>query len=296
MRLSRLAITITVIALAAGSAVMLAATIVGVSATPTTLTVAQGGTGSFTAAIDSMSGNIGNARNAPDVSYCKEWTIHADGTLSCDATGIISLVKRNYSQYPVLLNEYVGQVVVNVDGNAPCDTTYQIDETFTVPGGSGLNFGKDAFGQDLLQVTRTVVVTVPCPVDTPVFDGCSHGYWKNHPTEWPAPYAPGTKLGDVFDLGAFGVPSDDTLQDALGFKGGNTTLDKAKILLRNAVAGLLNSAHPEINYYQKNTALFVLEVNDGLASNDGQTMLELEAKLDAANHGSAFCGDSSSGQ
>jgi hypothetical protein len=35
------------------------------------------------------------------------------------------------------------------------------------------------------------------------------------------------------------------------------------------------------------------KVNAALASNDAATMLALEQELDAANHGSAFCSDSS---
>lgn len=81
--------------------------------------------------------------------------------------------------------------------------------------------------------------------------GCTPGYWKNHPAVWPTPYSPGTLLTTVFpgmnttfvdgsSLDLTGL----TMMDALDFDGGPTVADAAKLLLKAAVAAILNSAHP----------------------------------------------------
>ena len=57
------------------------------------------------------------------------------------------------------------------------------------------------------------------------------------------------------------------------------------------MAALLNSAKGEI-FYPWTTVQLVSDVNAALASNDAATMLSLEKKLDDANHGSPYCGDS----
>ena len=280
--------TAATLAVVFGGASLLAGAITGVSATPGSLSVVQGGAGQFSVSIDGLSGNVPpRANNAPTVSYCQEWTVHIDGTASCEATGSFTLVRgRNYTQVPVAVGEYLGGVIVNVDSGAPCNTIVNLPETFTVQAGSGLDFGAG-----VLEVSRNVAVTITCAPSAVVTAGCSHGYWKNHLTEWPASYPANTTLGDVFQMGPFGALGNVPLTDALKFKGGETNQGKAQILLRNAVAALLNSAKVEITYGWT-TAEVVSLVNDALASNDGETMLSLEKQLDAANHGSPYCGDS----
>jgi hypothetical protein len=287
MRRIKAIATSAALAVVFGGASVLAGAVANVSATPGSVSVIQGGTGQFWVTIDSLSGSVPpKAKNAPTVSYCQEWTIHTDGTATCEATGYFTLDRgRNYTQSPVGVGEYAGAVVVNVDSGVPCSTVVNLTETFTVQAGSGLDFGSD-----VLQVSRTVAVTVLCET-TPVFGGCSHGYWKNHLSEWPAPYNASTKLGDVFNLATFTVLSEVTLKDALEFSGGRTNLDKAKILLRNAVASLLNAAKIEITY-SLTTSQLSSDVSAALASNNADTMLSLEKQLDAANHGSPYCGDS----
>jgi hypothetical protein len=75
----------------------------------------------------------------------------------------------------------------------------------------------------------------------------------------------------------------DTLEDALMYHGGNTTEGAAQILLRNAVASVLNAAHPNINYPVLLDDL-IGEVNEALGSMDRDTMLGLEEILDDFNN------------
>jgi hypothetical protein len=87
----------------------------------------------------------------------------------------------------------------------------------------------------------------------------------------------------VFDVpNAFGL-DNRTLLQALSFQGGSGTLGAATNLLRAAVAALLNSAHPDLNY-PRTTAGVIADVNAALASNNRATMLNLAGRLDRDNN------------
>jgi hypothetical protein len=88
----------------------------------------------------------------------------------------------------------------------------------------------------------------------------------------------------VFDA-SIGFPAiaTSTLLEALDFAGGPGTEGGARNLMRAAVAALLNSAHPEVNY-PRTTASVIADVNTALASNDRDTMLNLAALLDGDNN------------
>jgi len=73
-------------------------------------------------------------------------------------------------------------------------------------------------------------------------EGCSQGYWKNHSHSWgPTGYYTTDKYNDIF-----GVDYDKTktLLEALDSGGGGENA-----LGRQAVAALLNAAHPRVDYY-----------------------------------------------
>jgi len=87
----------------------------------------------------------------------------------------------------------------------------------------------------------------------------------------------------VFNVpNSFGL-DNRTLRQALSFQGGSSTTAAARILLRAAVAALLNSAHPDIDY-PRTTAEVIADVNAALASNNRSTMLALAAELDEDNN------------
>jgi hypothetical protein len=85
--------------------------------------------------------------------------------------------------------------------------------------------------------------------------GCTPGFWKNHLEHWVI-FSPDQTLGDVF-VYQIGWPSqfaellDDTLLEALNYKGGPGLLGAARIMLRQAVASLLNCAHPDVDHNQE---------------------------------------------
>jgi hypothetical protein len=87
----------------------------------------------------------------------------------------------------------------------------------------------------------------------------------------------------VFDVPDSFALDDVTLQEALDLPGGTDTQGAAQNLLRAAVAALLNSAHPDVDY-PRDTADIITDVNAALTSNDRATMLALAEELDADNN------------
>jgi hypothetical protein len=135
--------------------------------------------------------------------------------------------------------------------------------------------------------TRTPTKTAtPTSTPTPAaFEGCSPGFWKNHPGAYPAPYTPHTTLGSVFTLpgcGSISSLSGATFDQALRFHGGPTLQAAAQILLRQAVAALLN-AGANIGY-PLTTQQVINEVNAALASCDRATILAEATRLDGYNN------------
>ena len=118
----------------------------------------------------------------------------------------------------------------------------------------------------------------------PKQEGCTPGYWKQpqHLDSWTG-YSPDQTLESVFDVpDAFGL-DDVTLLAALSFHGGPTTAAAAQILLRQAVAAILNAANSEVDY-SLTEAEIIAEVNAALASGDRATILALAEQLDRLNN------------
>ena len=122
--------------------------------------------------------------------------------------------------------------------------------------------------------------------------GCTPGYWKNHLDAWvPTGYSPSAVLNSVFiNADIYGL-GNVTLLNALKFKGGSGDLGAARILLRTAVAALLNVAHPNVyyrgRYFGFDTVFKVIDaVNWALDPVNGgrETMLELASELDGYNN------------
>jgi uncharacterized repeat protein (TIGR01451 family) len=122
--------------------------------------------------------------------------------------------------------------------------------------------------------------------------GCTPGFWKTHtdatryPNAWPPTgYVPGQPVTSVFIVpaGYASYLGSSSLAQALAFQGGSTLDGAAEILLRAAVAAVLNSTHPAISY-PRTVAGIVADVNAALASRDRGTILRLASALDADNN------------
>lgn len=125
---------------------------------------------------------------------------------------------------------------------------------------------------------------------------CTPGFWRNHSAEapgnqedhWPPTgYTVDTPLGDVFDFtnadADVAALADDTLHEALRYGGGPGSEGGAMILLRAAVASLLNAAHPDVDFFWTEQEV-IDAVSDALQSSDRGTMLELADELDDLNN------------
>jgi hypothetical protein len=129
------------------------------------------------------------------------------------------------------------------------------------------------------------VLRLPLEDDPEEPAGCTPGYWKNHEDSWAGTgYAPGQTVGSVFS-GASAFPSQaaSSLLQALQGGGGSGLEGGARILIRAAVAALLNAAHPDVDY-PRTTAQILADVSSALTSGNRNTMLNLAAALDNDNN------------
>ena len=131
---------------------------------------------------------------------------------------------------------------------------------------------------------------------TSTWYGRSPGFWKNHPEAWLSGYTPSMNIQSIFtipstlltsgnlDLDKNGVK--DTLMAGLGYKGGTTLAGGAQILLRAAVAALLNEAYYGAGYPGENSvSALIARVNSVLASQSRSNYLALAAEYDKWNNG-----------
>ena len=128
-------------------------------------------------------------------------------------------------------------------------------------------------------------MTITVTPSSPGVEGCSPGYWKNHPDSWAATgYATSQVVQTVFNAAVL-YPSLGfaTLQQGLSFGGGSGAEGGARILLRAGIAALLNAAHPDAGY-PRSSADVLAQVNAALASQSRNVMLALATSLDVNNN------------
>lgn len=177
---------------------------------------------------------------------------------------------------------------------------------FTAPGGS-VTFGKMVTNNSVCGVIARLLNTAtlteldtgekPSPASAevtihtgpcrPPNQGCTPGYWKNHPSAWASTgYSPSQQVAGVFSRAGsdpYTSLGGKTLLEALSFQGGRDVLGAAEILLRAAVAAILNAGHPHVNY-PRTVAEIVAAVNSALGSRDRATILALASALDHDNN------------
>lgn len=113
------------------------------------------------------------------------------------------------------------------------------------------------------------------------YNGCTLGYWKQsqHFDSWPTGIDGYQNLQTHFGPNAY----NDTLLNALNYKGG-AGLDGAKrLLLKQAVAALLNADSGQVDYRLTRTEVQQY-TSFALNSNDRDVILALASTLDAYNN------------
>ena len=108
-------------------------------------------------------------------------------------------------------------------------------------------------------------------------EACSLGFWKNHVEEWPYAFCPDTPFADVFEVDLTGGA---TLLQALELGGGGEVA-----LARQAVASLLNAAHPDVSF-DLTTARVVDIVQTAVASGQYEAAKD---ELEGHNHATGGC-------
>jgi hypothetical protein len=189
------------------------------------------------------------------------------------------------TNHPSLLN--------TLDGSAGAEWDHDLIN-INIPGGVGsttvqlfsepANQNPDSLLWEVAAL-RVFLRQVPPPPPPPTGEeGCTPGYWKNHTGAWAGTgYTPGQTAGSVFSLGGFPSLASQTLLQTLQGGGGSGATGAAKVLLRAAVAALLNAAHSGVDY-PRTTTQIVSDVNAALASNNRNTMLALATALDDDNN------------
>jgi len=226
-----------------------------------------------------VSGSPGNNPKAnPRIKVCSAITLFADGTFACTAMHTFYLVKgHNYTGSGSDSNgnnfpEYV-PVMLTIEEGIACPATYDLLEALLSYSGTGVDFGGGA-----LSLNLPFQVEVECTD----WQGCSHGYWKNHTEAWPEAYDPSDLVVGVFT--SWSGDSSLTLLQAMQFKGpGDTVEDAQRILLQQAVASLLNAAHDDVNF-PMSVADLTTAVNAALAGSDRDAILALKDDLDEKNN------------
>ena len=118
-------------------------------------------------------------------------------------------------------------------------------------------------------------------------EGCTPGYWKNHTEDWQE-YSPTQTVASVFSAAADTPYGTLTLLAALNLQGGSGVSGAQQILLRAAVAALLNSAYDPLAFpWQREGSQYrpslIETVNSALESGTRSTMLSLANWLDQDN-------------
>lgn len=134
----------------------------------------------------------------------------------------------------------------------------------------------------------TIVTFFNAAQTQPLTQGCTPGYWKQpfHAGSWVG-LTPTQTVDSIF-TGITAELSGETLQAALQGGGGPGLLGAEKILLRAAVAAMLNAGSGSVAY-PFTSADIVSAVNTALATGDRGSVLTLATTLDNANNGIGGC-------
>lgn len=157
------------------------------------------------------------------------------------------------------------------------DTTGAIALSVQVSGSVSFNCGEDLRELSVDTTCDRVLTVETC--------GCTPGFWKNHPGNWVG-YSPNQTIGSVFNAACAAPYAGSTLMQALNFGGGSGINGAKQILLRAAVAALLNAAHPNVGYgcLGNDPNAVIAFVNTALCSGVRGTILQAATFLDNCNN------------
>jgi hypothetical protein len=149
-----------------------------------------------------------------------------------------------------------------------------------------------AVGTDVFQNSDTATASATVTFG---WYGRTPGYWKNTPEAWTSGYTTNQFIQDVFTIpttllkaGILDISSPtgkDRLIEGLAYKGGTNLNGGFQILMRAAIAALLNEAYYGIYYPgATSTTALIAEVNGVLATQNRGSYLTLATTLDNWNN------------
>ncbi len=254
-----------------------------VSVDPTSASVAQGNstTASVSVGVD------------PAGDLAPTWT-----TVASNETPVTSTTNWNWAltgnapsvtvRVPTVTLSATGQPTGVTIGFSPASGTPAFPSEMTIDVASTASPGTYTITIEVkigtvVKASCTFTLTITSSGGGDGFEGLSHGYWKNHTGDWaPTSFTATQTLESVFDIpDSFGL-DNATLLAALGFKGGDTLAEKAQLLLMQAVAAVLNAAHPNIDY-PLTVSQIVTQVNTALGGT-ADDILTLKNTLDGYNN------------
>ena len=203
---------------------------------------------------------------------------HSDGTLDLATVYYASTEGWVLDWYQFSTGQAIHHVVVQGDQDGYA-------YSYSPPVTSDRNLHGDAVElspgtKPLYESLRSANFCYSLPQENP-YTGCTLGYWKvrQHHDSWPAGYFTWSNQRHYFGANAF----NDTLLNALNYKGGPGVDGAKRILLKQAAAALLNAASGNVNY-----PLGLGDVQQYVAfaldSGDRDVMLALAGTLDAYNN------------
>jgi hypothetical protein len=113
--------------------------------------------------------------------------------------------------------------------------------------------------------------------------GCTPGFWKNCPYNWSDTGYNTTDLVSSMFTTVTGTIGNTKLIDALSLKGGNNLVGSRGILIRAAVAAVLNASNPALNYPLSKADIQAL-VDSVYNSTNRADILALAKQLDDSNN------------
>ncbi len=266
----------------------------------------------------------GNTSNAATVTaLCLDQTEIGSTSVNADCPGLcvdFTVVKNCLTDPVVADSNAIFEIIVTNTGDIPLDFWIEDapDAPFLVgpiaPGatweGTVERVPGDC-GVDVV-VSNTVIVlaiygdgqelgpkeaTAVCPVPCEGNEGCTPGFWKNHPDCWCDAYIGNPLAADIFE--ALGDPNyidrggsgkkdkwdvdTDTLMDALKYGGGRGLEGAVRNMLRHATAALLNECNDNVNYPSWMGELVIDLVNGALESEDIDMIQEIHGVLAGFN-------------
>ena len=121
--------------------------------------------------------------------------------------------------------------------------------------------------------------------------GCTPGYWVNHPQVWSVTgFHPDDRVSSVFRSTRGTAEGSRSLIEALPIEGDSTLSGAIRILIRHAVAAVLNAAHPDVDYALSVDDVVRL-VNEAVESGSRERILSLKDRLDRHNNSGCRLGN-----